>query len=263
MKKALIVLLSSFIAGLALNVQAANVTFIPGMVEYQAAPGEKGMKTIRTNGFSTRPYSLYLSLNSRSEGGNLPLEWLMPADVRLNSRTGGGSSAILSLGVRVPVNARPGRYTGVIMPKSLQSTEPVSSNGLVVRVEVTGPQSACTGLPTFTDLEIGPQGIWWAPSDRDVSVVISGSVSVKPGCEVTARYSFEDNDGMLSGDLLLNEDGSFAQELTANVSRSGKDKEGKIYNGMLYAEDEDGKTGEVGFYVTVMHDRGKKTGQDK
>jgi hypothetical protein len=262
MRKILIVLLSTLISGLALNVQAANITFNPGRVIFQVAPGELSTKSVIVNGFSGQPYSILFRVNSKSEGGNLPLGWLSPVSLRLDSNTGGRSASMLNYTVRIPDNTKPGRYIGIIQPDVLQSSEPVSSNGLVVIIEVTGPQSACAGPPAFTNVTIGPQDIW-APSDRDVKVVVSGDVSVNTGCEVAARYSIEDNDGMISGDLSLDGNGHFVQELTIIVSRSGKDKEGKTYNGTLSAEDEAGNTGTLDFFVTVLHDKGKKIGPNK
>ena len=53
MKKVLIVLLMTIVVGLALNVQAASVTFEPQKVELKIAPGETGRTSITAHGYSS------------------------------------------------------------------------------------------------------------------------------------------------------------------------------------------------------------------
>jgi uncharacterized lipoprotein NlpE involved in copper resistance len=73
----------------------------------------------------------------------------------------------------------------------------------------------------------------------------------------------ESNNGLAQGDITLGPDGIFTKKITVNVSRSGRDKDGKVYNGTLYAVDADGNETSLGFNVTVLHYKGKKTGQSK
>jgi hypothetical protein len=262
MKKVLILLLMCIVVGLALNVQAASVTFDPREVELTIAPGETGRSVITAHGFSNGAYFLTLRLSASRDNGNVPPEWLGPSYLRLFSNTGGASSSPFNLNVSVPSDAASGNYTGVLLPEDIRGREPLSSPGLILSIEVTTPQAACAGLPAFSNVEVGPQNIW-APTNRDVEIDISGNVSVAPGCEVTAGYTMESNNGLAQGDITLGPDGIFTKKITVNVSRSGRDKDGKVYNGTLYAVDADGNEASLGFNVTVLHDKGKKTGQSK
>lgn len=259
MKKILIVLLSSIFIGLALNVQAASVTFDPGMAEFTVAPGETGRATITAHGFSSGPYSLLFSMGSGLQNGTVPIGWLSPTYVMLASRSGGTSSTTMDIAINIPPDAIAGTYTGTLLPVDMRSSEPISSPGVIIAIEVAVPQTACAGLPVLSDIEIGPQNIW-APIGRDVEVVISGAISVAEGCEVSAGYSLESNNGLIQGDIFLGADGRFAEKVKVNVSRSGNDKYGRIYNGTLYAEDMDGNRDSLSFIVTVLHDKGNKIG---
>jgi hypothetical protein len=70
-----------------------------------------------------------------------------------------------------------------------------------------------------------------------------------------AGYTLNDNTGPIEGDITLKPGGSFSETFTANLSRSGRDKDGKIYSGRLYAVDEEGNKETVPFDITVLHDK--------
>jgi hypothetical protein len=150
------------------------------------------------------------------------------------------------------------------MPEATRGSEPVSSRGIYVIIEIT-PQDTCSAAPVFKNVEIGPQEIW-APTGRNVDIHISGSVIVDANCNIgdfTAGYSLEDNAGPVSGDLVLDGQGNFSQEITVSVSRNGEDNDGRTYNGKLFAAGSGGNNGELEFFVTVLHDKGKKNGHKK
>ena len=85
MKKAMIVLLLSIVVGLALNVQAASVTFDPQKVELKIAPGEIGRTSITAHGYSSTAYSLSFLVGSKLKIGNIPHGWLTAAYLWLDS----------------------------------------------------------------------------------------------------------------------------------------------------------------------------------
>ena len=263
MKKSLILLLSAIFVGLALNVQASNVSFSPNLVRFQVAPGQADKADVSVNAISSMEFMLFIKIGSRVNG-NLPASWFRPVMLNLLFGPDGTSSSAIELGVSVPPDAMAGTYSGVLMPEAIRSREPVSSRGLFVVIEVI-PQNACSASPVFENVEIGPQEIW-APADRDVDIHISGSVAIGTNCDVSdvsAGFSFEGNTGLITGELLLDEQGNFAKNITVNVSRSGKDKEGRIYSGTLFAEDGEGNDANMQFFVTVVHDKGKKNGHNK
>ena len=138
MKKIIIVLLSAIAIGLALNVQAANVTFEPDVVKLRIAPGETGRTAITVHGFSIRAYSLNFLVGSRLENGNIPRGWLTSAYVWLDSAQKGPSSRVMNLVVTVPPDAKPGTYSGVLVPDDMRCSESITSQGVSVSIEVTG-----------------------------------------------------------------------------------------------------------------------------
>jgi hypothetical protein len=138
MKKMLLVFLSAIVVGLALNVQAANVTFDPNVVVLRIAPGETGRTAITVNGFSIRAYSLNFLVGSRMENGNIPREWLTSSYIWLDSAQEGTSSRVMNLVVTVPPDAKPGKYSGLLVPDDMRCSESITSPGVTVSIEVSG-----------------------------------------------------------------------------------------------------------------------------
>ena len=260
MKRALVVLMAMLFAGMAANVQAANVTFNPGSVALTVEPGKSAAVNLVVNADSRASYTINLRVGSLAQG-NLPPGWLRPANVSLVARRGGVSAAAMSLVVNVPADTPGGTYTAVVTPQILQATEPVVSRGVAVVVEVPS-QKKCTGVPAFENVKVGPENIW-APKNKEVEIDISGTVVVAPGCEVAGTYSMESNDGPVAGDLTIDADGNFAQKINVKVSKKGKAREGRVYNGELVVVDAEGNSATKGFFVKVGHDRGKKKGHKK
>lgn len=267
MKKMIIGISIVFIA-MAINVQAANVTFDPAAANFIIAPGEMSKTTLRVNGSSSEPaHSLYFTVGTKLGNGNIPLSWLRPTNVILNTRTGGASSTVMDLEVNIPPDAATGAYSGQLLPEyNIRSSESIFSDGVNVSVEVIAPQSLCQTPPVISVVELKPFNIW-APTDRDVEIEIAGIISVAEGCEVVrAGYSLESNDGDIIGDIPLEAEdsfrsaaGSFRKKVKINVSRSGKDKSGRTYNGSVYATDIEGNMSSVPFSVTVLHDKGNNS----
>lgn len=138
MKKAPIVLLALIVVALALNVQAASVTFVPQAVELKVAPGQTSRTALTVHGSSSNAYSLNFLVGSKLENSNIPGEWLTAAYLWLDSKAEGGvSSRNMDLVVTVPLGAAPGKYSGLLVPDDMQCSEPISSPGVVVAIEVS------------------------------------------------------------------------------------------------------------------------------
>jgi hypothetical protein len=137
MKKSLILLLACIVIGFSLSVQAANVTFNPREVVLKVAPGETGRTAIKVNGFSRSAYSLNFLVGSKLENGNIPRGWLTAAYLWLDSNKEGASSATMDLVVSVPADAKTGRYSGLLMPDDMRSSESIISPGVTLSIEVS------------------------------------------------------------------------------------------------------------------------------
>ena len=262
MKKVLVVSMAIMFAGMAAIAQAANVTFNPGSVALTCEPGKSTVAKLMANADSASSYSIYMQVGSVMTQGNLPPGWLKPAVVSLAARSGGVVTSPMDIVIDVPPDTPGGKYSAVITPEVLQSTVPVVSNDVSIVVEVSGQMSKCDGMPAFKNVKVGPESIW-APRDKKVAVDVSGTVVVAPDCEVSGTYEMESNDGQKTGKLNIGADGKFAQKIPVMVSRKGKTREGKTYNGKLAVVDAEGNGVTRGFFVKVGHDRGKKKGHYK
>lgn len=260
MKTSLAVILSILFVGLTINAKAATVSFVPNPVTLQIAPGATATETFRINLVEGGASTVAVDVGSQV-GGTLPAHWLTPVLLQLTAGTGGTDTATMTLRIAVPDGTPAGTYNGLVMPMALGSREPLTSGGLQVTVNV-GSLQKCDSPPVFRNTEITPRDIW-APSDRTVELGISGEILVAPGCEVKATYGMESNTGFVQGNLALDDDNSFHQLISVNISRSGTDKQGKIYQGMLTAIDGDDHETVQRFSVTVAHDRGNKEEQKK
>ena len=131
--------------------------------------------------------------------------------------------------------------------------------GLALNAQAVAPHTGpiCSMPPKFIVVSIDPQEIR-DPSVRNVEMTIAGIVSAPDGCEVTAGYSLESNTGLLQGDIKVTRGGSFKKTFMANVSGSGRDKDGSVYTGTLFAVDADGDKSVVEFTVIVLQDKSKK-----
>jgi hypothetical protein len=262
MKNVWIVFLTLGCIGLTLSAQAATVTFNPSVAEFKVAVGETASTGFMAQGFSRLPYSLNFRVGSRLENSNVPPGWLHPVNLNLSSRIGGPSSSPLDLKVSVPGEAKAGIYTGMLVPEDMRSSEPITSPGVIISIEVIEPQKACSGLPVFSDVEISPQNAW-APTESEIEIVLSGIVSGVSGCEITAGYTLESNSGISSGNITLGADGHFAEKVKINVSKNGREKYGRIYNGSLFATYNEGVQADFDFFITVEHDKGNKVSSNQ
>lgn len=253
MKKTLVVVLMVMMfSGMAVSVQAANVSFNPGSVALTVEPGKSAAATLLVNVSSTAPVYIISMMVGSAVEGNLPPGWLKQATVKLDPIVGGSSPSV-NLEVNVPAGTPAGKYSAVVTPQVIQATEQVVSNDINLEVDVPS-QNSCDGVPALEDVKVGPGNIW-APRDKKVVIDVSGTVVLTTGCEVTGTYTMDSNDGAVSGDLDIDEAGNFAVKIPIKVAKESKAKDGAIYKGMLSVEDAMGNMTSQEFFVQVDHDR--------
>ena len=136
MKKSFPFLLAAIFLGLALHAQAASVIFEPRELTLKIAPGETGRRAITVHGFSNTAYSLNFLVGSRLQNGNLPRSWLTAAYLWLDAKAESASTCTMDLVVSVPPDAKPGTYTGHLVPDDMRSSESISSKGVIISIEV-------------------------------------------------------------------------------------------------------------------------------
>jgi hypothetical protein len=155
MKKVVFVSLLLIVVGLALNAQAANVTFEPNVVKLRVAPGETGRTAITVNGSSSSAYSLNFLVGSRIDNGNIPRGWVTASYLWLDAKKEGTSSTVMNLIICVPADAKPGKYTSVLVPDDMRSSEAISSPGFTVALEVSDSGRIGTRNSAKNAVEVG------------------------------------------------------------------------------------------------------------
>lgn len=255
MKRILLATITMFLAMMVTNVQAANVSFNPGSVELTVESGKSAVANLVVKADSKMPFMIDLKVGTVSTKGNMPSNWLRPANASLVARRGGTSSSNMNLVVSVPTDTPGGTYTAMLPAQILRTTEPVVKNDVAIIINVPN-QKKCDGAPLLKNVEIGPEDIW-APKSKEIEIGVSGTVVAAPGCDVTGTYTMESNEGMKTGPLPINPDGSFAVTIKGKFSKKGGDKDGTVYNGELSLLDAEGSRSTKSFFVTVSHDRGK------
>ena len=137
MRKTAVILLFVCFFSPALDVEAALVTFAPQTVEMRLAPGQTGRTSLTVHGFSASAYSLNFLVGSRLENSSIPDGWLTAAYLWLDTESPGRkTSRSMDLVITVPADARPGRYSALLVPDAMQCSEPISSPGVAVVIEV-------------------------------------------------------------------------------------------------------------------------------
>jgi len=260
MKRIFIVFMVLLLAGLASNVYGAELSYDPGSISVELAPGQSADKTVTVKAANMSSMMIFVGMAGNVSGGNLPAKWLGgPPSVLLSDP--GTSDAPLS--ITVPEGTEAGTYYGIVLPLVQGSMEPVElGDGIYVSVEV---RQACSGTPEFSNMKIGPDDIS-ARRNKQVEVVITGSVSVPEGCELSGlTYTLEDEYGELGTggpkDVEVSGGGTFTINETVNASRKGDDKDGRTYTITVSATDAMGNEVSEGFVVTVSHDnRGGNSG---
>jgi uncharacterized membrane protein len=258
MKKILIATITVFLTVMVANVQAAQVTFNPGSVALTVEAGKSAVANLTVTANSDVPYEIFLRVGDIVVQGNMPHNWLVPAEAELLGRRGNSSSS-MKLEVRVPAGTNSGTYTATLPPSILPTTTvPVTNDNIAIQVKVQ-PQRKCAGAPDFENVEVSPNDIW-APKTEEVAVTVSGTTVVTPGCKVTGTYSLQSNDGLKEGKFTIEPDGKFSVKINGKFSKKGTDKNGKdanVYNGLLTLTDEASSWRTKKFFVKVAHDRRK------
>ena len=234
---------------LPLGLQAAP-RYSPGEIELTMKPGERRSisYTITADGAAAiAPYMWY-------EDEGLPGEWLGPLKARWHWFT---SSASQTVTIEIPADAVPGTYRGRLLGFVSGGAHSFQrGDGVELTVSLA---SDCAGAEfvagSDNDFEL------WAPNHALRSVELFGELRLASGCTVIeARYEVVDEYGEYSGsgelEITANGTGYRATPLV-EVSRQGKDRDGRHYTVTLSIETEAGIATHTRSIV-VLHDRRDK-----
>ena len=245
-------LLTTLIATVLPCSQALAGSYDPERIDLYLAPGE-GTTVEYTysdpSAFFVQPF-VNMSGDADLQG------WI--GDIR--AAMGSGDSTA-SMTINVPADAASGQYEIVLYGRAWGGAHAPTDDGMTLAVTVAG---ACAGTADFVqgsenDIEL------WAPNRALHSIELLGEIEVPDGCTIlTATYDVDDEYGVYSssGELEITGDaeGYLATPLI-EASRSGKDKDGRVYTVTLSIETEAGVATQTR-RIVVLHDRRDKA-EDK
>jgi hypothetical protein len=240
---------------------AAKITFEPSELTATLAPGEAVIVPVTVSLADTTAPNSYASFRLSHVDGTLDPAWINgQVYVSLNSWY---KTRQVPFQVKVPANAKGGKYKSVFRTVWLRSNEDVAPVDLVINVDV-GETFTCNQVPLFFDITSAEETIN-ARNHKEVAIDLSGSVSSPDGCgSVKAWFELSDEYDELdrTEDLEINDDGAFSVAVPMVASRKGEDKDGRLYTVKFFAENDAGLVESPETSVVVLHDNGKKKGHD-
>ena len=247
---------------LATEAVAAKITFEPNELTATVAPGEVVTVPVAVTLDDTTTPNSYASFSLSHVDGTLDPAWINgQVYVSLNSNN---NTRQVPFQVKVPADAKGGKYKSVIRTVWLRSNIDVPQADLVINVEVS-ETFACNQTPFFEYISSAEETIN-ARNNKEVAIDLSGSVSSPDGCDIDeAWFELTDEYGELDQkkvDLEINDDGNFSVSVPMVASRKGNDKDGRLYTVKFFAENDAGVGESPETSVIVLHDNGKKKGHD-
>ena len=244
---------------LATEAEAAKITFEPNELSATVKPGEVVTVPVAVSLADTTVVGSYASFSLSRVDGTLNPAWInSQVYVSLNSKY---NTRQVPFQVKVPVEAKGGKFKGVFRTVWLRSNEPVAPAELVINVEVL----SCNEPPLFSDISSSEETIN-VRNNKEVAIDLSGSVSSPDECGiVNVEYQLIDEYGELSQQpipLEINDNGTFSVAVPMVASRKGGDEDGRLYTVKFFAENDAGVVEGPETSVIVLHDNGKKRGHD-
>ena len=242
---------------LATEAGAAKITFEPDELNATVAPGEVVSVPVAVSLAEATAPNSYASFGISRINGTLDPAWLNGQPyVVLNSWY---KTRQVLFQVKVPADAKGGKYKGVFRTVWLRSNEQVDPADLVINVEVSETFS-CNQVPLFSDISSTDDKIN-ARNNKEVAIDLSGSVFSPEGCDITnAWFELTDEYGEMdrTESLEINDDGRLSVAVPMVASRKGNDKDGRLYTVKFKAKNESGVGESPETNVVVLHDNRKK-----
>jgi hypothetical protein len=128
--------------------------------------------------------------------------------------------------------------------KNIEATQ-----SLTVKVDLTVPVVTASASPTTL----------WPPNHKLRPVTVTGTVAdASGGVPSTVNYQVVDEYGQVqpSGTASVDSQGNYSFVVRLQASRTGQDKDGRLYTIVVTAVDQAGNTGSARTFVVVPHDQG-------
>jgi len=109
---------------------------------------------------------------------------------------------------------------------------------------------------------VSPQ-VLWPPNGKLVPVHVSGNISDNVATVNSVQYNVQDSETggqILSGPVMLGQDGHYSFRIRLQARRAGQDLNGRQYTINVIASDTQGNSNNDSAVVIVPHDRGHRNG---
>ena len=176
---------------------AAKISFEPNELTATVAPGEAVIVPVTVSLADTTVPNSYASFSLSHVDGTLDPAWINgQVYVSLNSWY---KTRQVPFQVKVPANAKGGKYKSVFRTVWLRSNEDVAPVDLVINVDV-GETFTCNQVPLFSDITSAEETIN-ARNHKEVAIDLSGIISASDGCDIVkAWFELTDEYGELDQD---------------------------------------------------------------
>jgi hypothetical protein len=134
--------------------------------------------------------------------------------------------------------------SGTLGNKNVEAT-----HSLTFKLDLTAPVVTANANPTTL----------WPPNHKFTPVTVTGSVAdASGGLPSMVHYQVVDEYGQVqpSGTASVSSQGNYSFVVNLQASRTGQDKDGRLYTIIVTAVDQAGNTGSARTFVVVPHDQG-------
>lgn len=256
MKRNILLTFALFLISFASTVQSAELAFSPGSLNLALTPGESKLFQVIAS-LNNPPQGAYnVSFVLQPMGGTMPPSWTSSSWTTIAET---GPFVAIPISIRIPAGAAPGTYTSFLIPMIFWSSVALAPTSRPLPLNVT-VFDHCSNPPTVAINDFGPSE-FKAPNNKIEEVSFRGAVTLPAGCALK-RVWYELKDEYVeygrSEDLVAGPGGTFSHGVPIMVSRRGDDKDGRLYQLTIFAENEAGVGASGGLTVVIRHDQRKR-----
>jgi len=233
--------------------EAAQIVFNPDNIHVTLKPGDSKRIAYTLKLADTTTSSPYAFFTAAQTDGNINPAWISSNFSLYLWRADTVFSAYFLVGV--PLDAKPGKYSGVLTPTKISSNENITASALNITVDIEG-DVACNQPPEFAEVTTLQNTVQF--KDKEPIIYnFTGTINSPEECPITnAWYQLTDEYGLLdeTKPVTVDLNGKFNVTIPVVASRKGTDKDGRVYTIIFGAENEAGTTLGGGKQITISHD---------
>lgn len=235
------------------SAEAAQIVFNPNDIHVTLKPGDYKRIPYTLKLANTNSPSPYVFFTAAQTDGNIDPAWLSSNFTLYLWRADMFYSAYFL--VKVPLDAKPGKYRGVLSPTKITSNENITASALKITVDIEG-EVTCDQPPEFAEVTT-LQNTVQSKDKEPLIYKFTGTIISPEQCSITkAWYQLTDEYGLLdeTKPVTVGIDGKFNVTIPVVATRKGTDKDGRMYTIIFGAENEAGTTMGGGKQIIISHD---------